>query len=84
MVSVGGKVVKPVTNATGLVVGQLLLPPRWVADYILSSTPIQFLIPNVVSIEETTKSEMEAGELAEDSDNDDDENKSDEEEELET
>lgn len=71
--SVSGKVVQPVKDATGRVVAQLLLPPKMVAEYILSSKPIQCLIPNVVVFEEISKMEIEMDELADDSENDDDE-----------
>ena len=68
--NLSGKVMKPVTDATGNIVGQLLLPPKMVAEYILSSKPIQCLIPNVVVFEEISKMDIEMDELAEDSEND--------------
>jgi hypothetical protein len=55
--------VQPVTDVTGRIIGQLLLPPKMVAEYILSSKPIQCLIPNVVVFEEISRIDIEMDEL---------------------
>ena len=63
VVSASNQIVQPVTNVTGRIIGQLLLPPKMVAEYILSSKPIQCLIPNVVVFEEISRIDIEMDEL---------------------
>ena len=63
MASASNQIVQPVTDVTGRIIGQLLLPPKMVAEYILSSKPIQCLIPNVVVFEEISRIDIEMDEL---------------------
>ncbi|CAB4026236.1 Hypothetical predicted protein [Paramuricea clavata] len=71
--SASNHIVKPVKDATGRIIGKLLLPPKMVAEYILSSKPIQCLIPNVVVFEEISRIDIEMDELVvDDSDEDTD------------
>ena len=65
------QITKPVKDATGQIIGKLLLPPKMVAEYILSSKPIQCLIPNVVVFEEISRIDIEMDELIGDDSDDD-------------
>lgn len=64
------QIIKPVTDATGVIIAQLMLPPKMIAEYILSSKPIQCLIPNVVVFEEISNIDIEMDELVGDGSDD--------------
>ena len=70
--SASNQIVQPVKDATGRIIGKLLLPSKMVAEYILSSKPIQCLIPNVVVFEEISRIDIEMDELIGDEDEDTD------------
>ena len=70
--SASNQIVQPVKDATGRIIGKLLLPSKMVAEYILSSKPIQCLIPNVVVFEEISRIDIEMDELIGDDDEDTD------------
>ena len=72
VVSASNQLVQPVSEITSNIVGRLLLPPKMVAAYVLSSKPIQCFIPNVVVFEEISRIDIEMDELVGDSDEDSD------------
>lgn len=61
--SVMMKAVQPISDAKDRLVGHVFVPPQVMTTYLLSSRPIQWIIPQIVSVEDMSNMELTVDEV---------------------
>ena len=57
------KVVQPLSDAKDRLSGYVFVPPQVMTDYLLSSRPIQWIIPHIVTVEDLSKLDITMEEI---------------------
>lgn len=57
------KAVQPISDAKDRLVGHVFVPPQVMTTYLLSSRPIQWIIPQIVSVEDMSNMELTVDEV---------------------
>lgn len=57
------KAVQPISDAKDLLVGHVFVPPQVMTEYLLSSRPVQWIIPKIVAVEDISKMDITMEEI---------------------
>lgn len=57
------KAVQPLSDAKDKLVGHVFVPPQVMTEYLLSSRPIQWIIPHIVAVEDINKMDITMEEI---------------------
>lgn len=57
------KAVQPLSEAKDKVIGHVFVPPQVMTEYLLSSRPIQWIIPHIVAVEDISKMDITMEEI---------------------
>lgn len=55
--------VQPIADAKERLVGRVFVPPQVMTEYLLSSRPIQWIIPQIVAVEDMSKMDITMEEI---------------------
>ena len=67
-------VVQPLSDAKDRLSGYVFVPPQVMTDYLLSSRPIQWIIPHIVAVEDLSKLDITVGETEDTTESEENEN----------
>lgn len=57
------KAAQPIADAKDRLVGHVFVPPQVMTEYLLSSRPVQWLIPHIVAVEDMSKMDITMEEI---------------------
>lgn len=57
------KAVQPLSEAKDRLVGHIFVPPQVMTEYLLSSRPVQWIIPHIVAVEDMNKMDITMEEI---------------------
>ena len=57
------KAVQPLSDAKDKLIGHVFVPPQVMTEYLLSSRPIQWIIPHIVAVEDIAKMDVTMEEI---------------------
>lgn len=71
------RAVQPICDAKDKLSGYLFVPPHVMTGYLLTSRPVQWIIPHIVAVEDLQKMQIVVGENEDSAESEEDENEKD-------